>query len=170
MKTSANRRSKNGFTLVEMLFAIALLLIGVLALASIFGTAAQSAHSQGDLGEDVAVCESKMESLRTLNFTDNSTDTTQLNAQGQFPSTGGTGLSPGGSTTIPITGYVDYLDRSGAYTAAGGAIYARMWQITDLATAPADSKKILVRCVDQTLKTEFGANRPDLTLVTVISQ
>jgi prepilin-type N-terminal cleavage/methylation domain-containing protein len=159
-----------GFTLIEMMFAVALLLIGVLAIASIFGTAASSVHSQGDLGESVAICESKMEALRTLNFSDTSTDTTTLNAQGVFPSTGGTGLTPGGSTTSAMTGYSDYLDANGAYTKASSAIYMRMWKVTDLGTAPADSKKIAVRCVDQTLTQAFAANRPDVTVVTEVSQ
>jgi len=161
-----------GFSLLEVMMALVVLGVAVLSLASVFGVAAGRTHSQSALSEDIVVCQSKMEELRTLSFTDTTTDTTTVP-----DGSSGTGLSVGGSTTSPTTGYVDYLDASAQHVASSsGAVYTRMWQITDLAPTgtngnptPAGLKQIGVRCT-----AAVGAGRtglsPDTTLVTEISQ
>lgn len=107
-----------------------------------------------------------------MSFTDTTTDTTTV----PYGSSG-TGLSVGGSTSTPTTGYVDYLDASATpLTSSSGAVFTRLWQITDLApvatngnTTPAGMKQVAVRCT-----AVVGAGRtglsPDTTLVTEISQ
>jgi type II secretory pathway pseudopilin PulG len=190
---AAMKRRTAGFSLLEIVIAIALLMIGILAMASVFAGAAQTAHSQGDLGETVALCESKMETLRNLRFdsgepmdvspyTDLTTDTTQL-VSGAYPTTGGKGLTPGGSTTTAVSGYVDYLDPDGNQIASssGGAPagyeYTREWQITDTWTAlsngmswpAANYKTISVRC----FSTGVGDSKamvPNVKITTILSQ
>jgi prepilin-type N-terminal cleavage/methylation domain-containing protein len=163
----------NGFTLLEVSIALAVLVIAVLSIAGLFNTAAISAHSQMDLGQDVVVCESKMEELRTLDFNDTTTDTTVV----PYGSSG-TGLSPGGSVdpASPAAGYVDYLDPNAAHTTASGAVYTRLWQITDNGsastngtTSPSDSKTITVRCIDDSVSKSNGL-KADVTLATERSQ
>ena len=168
----ARRPPGSGFSLLEVMMALVVLGVAVLSLASIFGIAAARTHSQSALSEDIVVCQSKMEELRTLSFTDTTTDTTTV----PYGSSG-SGLSVGGSTTTPTTGYVDYLDASAQHLASStGAVYTRLWQITDLAPTatngnltPADMKQIAVHCT-----ATVGAGRtglaPDTVLVTEISQ
>lgn len=158
-----------GFALLEMIIALALLAAGMVGVASIFASVTSSAHSQADLSEDTALCQSKMETLRSLSFTDSSTNTTELNSSGNFPTTGGTGLSPGGSTSSGVIGYEDYLDGSGnLLSSASGAIYQRWWSIAQTSGSVANLKTVSVRCTDLSLV--GTAQAPDLTLTTVISQ
>lgn len=143
------RRPQAGTTLIETMIAIAIILIcaaGVLGLAAL---AVTTTENQGHLmARTTEYSQDKMEQLLALAYCDATTDTTQI------PSvpTGGTGLagcpnpplSPatgtggiGGSSnpSSPATGYVDYLNSSGApITGTGGAApaswaYIRVWQI-----------------------------------------
>lgn len=147
--TGLPRRARNrhaGFTLIEVVIALAVLGAGVLAVAGVFVQGELTSHSQTDLTQGVVVCQSKMEQLRTLSFGDTASDTTQTGPP--YPQTG-TGLTPGGSVTQSITGYSDQVDNTGAE--AGGStglvpVYNRWWMITE---NPADTlKTIFVSCTD----------------------
>lgn len=126
-----NRKSQAGMSLIETMFALALLLIvaaGVLGLGAVSLT---TTENQGHLAARTAeYAQDKMEQLLALRYGDINTDTTVFPA---VPGPG-TGLTPGGglNPAAPAAGYVDYLDTSGNLIAAGGNWkYVRVWQITE---------------------------------------
>ena len=152
----------SGFTLVETLIAIVILTAGLLALAQVltFTVMASKTHGQG-AAKATAAAQDKMEELINLDFTDT---TTNLTVNPPYTSDG-VGLTEGGSIppTVPINGYVDYLDASGARTTSGNAVFTRQWQIIDDTTFT-DLKKIIVT-VTNNRNFKVGEN-PSTTLVT----
>ena len=133
---------ESGMTLVEALIAILILLAGLLAMAQAltFSVVASKTHGR-DATKVTASANDKMQELKILEFDDITTDIT---VNPPYPATG-TGLTAGGSVSPadPVAGYVDYLDASGARTAAGEALFTRQWQIID-DPAGAELKRIIV--------------------------
>ena len=128
-----------GFTLVEVLLAMTLLVVGVSTLASLVVLATQ-----------------KMEQLRALTWgydaagrpiADTTTDLTM------FPPGGsGVGLtvSPAGALRQNTFGYCDFLDASGTPVGAGTdpparATFVRRWSIEPLPSNPANTLVLHVR-------------------------
>jgi type II secretory pathway pseudopilin PulG len=143
MKTKTNpspydRQMQLGMSLLETVIALGILLVVTVGVMSVATIAIETTENQGHLQARAAeYAQDKMEQLISLSYGDPSTDTTQ------FPSTntGGSGLTVGGSSdpssavTTPGTGYVDYLDRSGAISlATGNWYYIRVWKIENPST------------------------------------
>lgn len=126
-----NRKSQAGFSLVETMIALGLLLIVSAGLMGVGAIALSTTENQGHLAARTAeYAQDKMEQLLALRYGDKNGDTTVFPAA----QTGGTGLVAGGSlsTTAPVAGYVDYLDASGnPVAAAANWQYIRVWQITE---------------------------------------
>jgi prepilin-type N-terminal cleavage/methylation domain-containing protein len=78
--------SSDGFTLLEVVFALFLIAVGVIATAPLFVYAAQENASGGDAGIVGAVAVQRMEQLRAVNFNN---------------------LTPGGSLEANEAGYFD---------------------------------------------------------------
>ena len=125
---------EGGFTLVETVFALVILMIvaaGVMPLALV---AVKATENQGHLAaRTTEYAQDKLEQLMALAYGDSSTDTRV------FPSVnvGGTGLTVGGSsnTAAPVAKYVDYLDINGtlvdnAVDAGTNWYYKRVWSVT----------------------------------------
>jgi Tfp pilus assembly protein PilV len=124
------RRSQRGISLIEMLIATGLLLVGVAPLLAVFTNGVASTKMQGEFSSRTTVyAQAKMDELLALGFNDTTTDTTQSPPA----ASGGTGLTAGGSvdTDFGATGYVDYLDQYGNHVTAPNAFYTRQWQITN---------------------------------------
>ncbi len=83
------RQSNAGFTLVEVLVALFLIGLGVLAAAPMFMYAMQGNAVGGEKGEAGALAVERMEILRAATYSS---------------------LTPGGSLTVNTTGYVDTSD------------------------------------------------------------
>ncbi len=151
MKMPAQKRAKRGevgMSLIELMIALAILLvvsIGILSMAMISMT---TTENQGHLAARTAeYAQDKMEQLMGLAFTDCSpgitcTDTTTIDTTTNSYSlgTGGTGLLAGGSVTAATSGYVDYLDGDGnplggGATAPSNWSYQRTWLVTDISTS-----------------------------------
>ena len=159
---------QSGMTLIELVVAIAILLVvaaGILALASV---SMQTTESQGHLMARTAeYAQDKMEQLLALSYCDSDTDTTTV------PSTPGTGTGLAGcpaSATLaqttqtgtggvggssdpsnPAAGFVDYLDASGKLVAlnvnggpSGPWQYIRVWQIGLVPNTNSAMKQITV--------------------------
>jgi prepilin-type N-terminal cleavage/methylation domain-containing protein len=123
-----------GFTLVETMVALCLLLIvatGILPLGLI---AMNSTENQGHLmARTVEYAQDKLEQLMALSYGDQTSDTRV------FPAVdvGGTGLTIGGSSNpdAPVALYVDYLDVNGTLVPAVGTqapegwYYKRVWSV-----------------------------------------
>ncbi|HEX4785160.1 MAG TPA: hypothetical protein VH350_12515 [Candidatus Sulfotelmatobacter sp.] len=133
--------SESGVTILEVLIASVVLLIGIVGVMSLFVVAvAQNKNGGENLSRTTEYSQDKIDQLMALSFTDSATDTTV------YPSAaaGGTGLGGvmAGSATVgsinpaaPATGYVDYLDTNGnLLTSSTGAAYSRLWRISSSAT------------------------------------
>jgi prepilin-type N-terminal cleavage/methylation domain-containing protein len=83
------RRGEQGFSLVEVLVALFLIGLGVLAAAPMFVYAMQGNAAGADFGSVGAIAVERMELLRSVNFS---------------------GLPPGGSLTTNVNGYSDLSD------------------------------------------------------------
>jgi hypothetical protein len=126
-------RSERGIGLIETMIALLLILIGLLAVMSLFTVASAGNTNQGEYGtRTTEYAQSKMEQLLRLSFSDSTTNTTVLAGGG----TGlGSGLTPGGSVgsvnpASPVSGYVDYLDNAGnLLPSSSGWFYKRQWRI-----------------------------------------
>jgi prepilin-type N-terminal cleavage/methylation domain-containing protein len=79
-------KNQKGLTLVEVLVALFLIAIGLLAAAPMFVQAMQSNATGGDFGSVGAMALDRLELLRATNYT---------------------GLVPGGSLTSNVAGYFD---------------------------------------------------------------
>ncbi|OLB84421.1 MAG: hypothetical protein AUI12_13570 [Acidobacteria bacterium 13_2_20CM_2_57_6] len=141
-----SRKSQAGISLIETTMALGLLLVvsaGILGLGAI---ALSTTENQGHLAARTAeYAQDKMEQLLALRYGDTNTDTTVFPA---VIGAGPAGLTPGGSlsTTAPVAGYVDYLDKDGNLVAAGGAWeYIRVWQITENAAGNLKTVSVLSR-------------------------
>ena len=156
---------QRGFSLIETLIAIVILLIGIVAVISLFGVAVSQNANQGEFGtRTTEYCQDKMEQMLALSFTDSTTNTAV------YPpaATGGTGLgfglSPSGTvgsvnTASPATGYVDYLDATGnLLPSSTGWFYKRQWSIS--LNAAGTMKTITVVAIT---RTQAGAGTPPST-------
>jgi prepilin-type N-terminal cleavage/methylation domain-containing protein len=165
-----------GFSLLEVLLATTVLVVGVAGLAPSFPIASRANRLARDATVATLLAAQKMEQLRAAAWSvdptgaplsDTTTDLTSALAAGA----GGVGLSasPAGSLTQNVLGYCDFLDASGvvvgdADAAPAGAIYARRWSIDPLPSNPSDT------LVLQVLVTRFDATAPrpeDVRLVSV---
>jgi prepilin-type N-terminal cleavage/methylation domain-containing protein len=158
-------KSTSGFTLVESMIAMFILLVGLLGLAQVltFGVIASKAYGR-DAGQATIAARDKMEELMELQFTDT---TTNLTTNPPF-SANGVGLTPGGSIypADPVSAYSDKLDSAGNRTATASAVdYLRQWRIVN---ESATLKTISVS-VRSTKSFRFGV-APSTTLVTHKSQ
>jgi len=151
---------ERGFSLVEVLIAVALLAMVSLGVAQLFAAATQANFAAKSQTSTALLAVQKMEQLRALAWgydqqlanlglplSDTVTDVSV------DPSTaGGTGLnpSPGGTLTANTPPYVDYLDAGGQWVGNGtvppaGAFYVRRWSITPLPTNPNNTLIFQVR-------------------------
>ena len=131
-RTQTGAGTAAGFTLIETVFALTILMIvaaGVMPLALV---AVKATENQGHLAaRTTEYAQDKLEQLMALSYGDSVTDTRV------FPATdlGGSGLTIGGSSNpgTPKNLYVDYLDINGnvlAGNAPANWYYMRAWQIT----------------------------------------
>lgn len=151
MRLRTSHKAQAGLSLLEMIIALALLLVvavGVMGLAAIAMT---TTENQGHLMARTAeYAQDKMEQLLALKYCDYTSDTSVLptNPAGGRglagcptplvnPATGTSGVGGNSDPNAPVAGFVDYLDESGnlLVTGAGGAApanwkYIRVWQIS----------------------------------------
>lgn len=135
------RKPQAGLTLLEVVIALAILLIISVNIMTVALLAITTTESKGHLTARTAeYAQDKMEQLLALAFNDTTSDTTAVTSGIiTTSSTGGTGLAVGGSSNplAPVAGYVDYLDANGNPVAATGQwYYIRVWQVALVAGAP----------------------------------
>ena len=131
-------QTERGTTLIETVIATALLLVVMVGLLSMAALATVYTENHGHLeARTTEYAQDKMEQLLALVYTDSVSNTVVFPAA----STGGTGLSVGGSsnTAAPANGYVDWLAQDGSLLGGGtappaGWFYERVWQVSQLST------------------------------------
>jgi len=131
------KTDQRGFSLIEVMVALSILLIVALGLIPLGVIATSMTENNGHLDARVTeYAQDKMEQLLALAYADGLTDTRVFPAG----AVGGTGLAVGGNsnpTGVPVDKYVDYLDINGTLIPGGvggappaGWFYKRVWQIT----------------------------------------
>lgn len=164
-----------GFGLIEVLIAMAILLVGLSAILNLFVMAVGLNTNQGEVAKRVTeYAQDKMEQLLGLDFLDGVTDTTVY----RMAATGGTGiggtmaanatLPTGGiDPANPVAGYVDFLGASGnLVTDPSTALYARQWSISTGSATTLKTVTVMVR----TTRTIGPGKAPSITLVSYKSQ
>ena len=126
-----------GFSLVEVLVAMALVASTAIGLAELFVVSSQVTHAARISSVATLAAESKMAELRARPW---------AYAGGTVLSDDGLAVSPSTALTVSAAGFVDYVDVSGQPTAQGlqpssSSVYVRRWSIQPL---PADSANTLV--------------------------
>jgi prepilin-type N-terminal cleavage/methylation domain-containing protein len=141
-----------GFSLVEVLVAMALVATSVVGLAKLIAIATRvTQESRIDTVATMAA-EAKMAQLRSMTWAYDAAGSGALVSDAATdvsvdpPSAGGAGLSwsPVSSLQSNVEGYVDYVDAAGAYAGRGAApprsaVYLRRWNIQPLPSDPAHS-------------------------------
>ena len=139
-------REARGFSLLETVFALSLLLVVSLGLLPLGMIATTTTENQGHLmARATEYAQDKMEQLLVLSYGDTTSDTRVFPAT----ETDGSGLSVGGSAdpATPVALYVDYLNIDGTLLPAVGITppanwyYKRVWQVT---TPSANLKQVTV--------------------------
>ena len=134
LTTQPRARSASGFSLLETVFALSLLMVVALGLLPLGVIATTTTENQGHLmARTTEYAQDKMEQLLALAFNDVTSDTRLFPAT----DTGGTGLAIGGSAVAasPVAKYVDYLDVNGSLMASSGTtaptdwFYKRVWSV-----------------------------------------
>jgi hypothetical protein len=131
-------QSENGFSLLETVFALSLLLVVALGLLPLGIVATTTTENQGHLtARTTEYAQDKLEQLLALAYNDTTSDTRV------FPATDvdGSGLTEGGSSdpAAPVDLYVDYLDINGTLLPSddgvepAGWFYKRVWSISEAA-------------------------------------
>ena len=134
--TASNTRiPESGFSLLETMVALSLLLVAAAGLLPLGVIAFSTSENQGHLSARASeYAQDKLEQLMALSYGDATSDTRVFPA----PEIGGSGLTVGGSTNpaAPVAQYVDYLDIDGTLIPSpsgappAGWYYQRVWQVT----------------------------------------
>ena len=139
---------EGGFSLLEVLFATTMLVVGVAGLAQLFALSTRTNTSARATTFASVLAQQKMEQLRGLTWGFDTlglplTDTSTNIAAAVESPTGGTGLTPSPTGTLGsnTNGYVDYLDATGKSLGSGsnppqGTVFVRRWSIEPLPTNP----------------------------------
>ena len=145
------RFEPSGFTLIEVLIAIAVLVVTALGVAQLIAVATRAVQASREHTTAVVLAAAKMDELRALAWTyeqtsggpavarsDRDTDVSHPD----HPS-GGFGLSasPDDALSISAAGYVDYLDLAGRWVGhdsepPAGAAFVRRWAIRPFSADP----------------------------------
>jgi prepilin-type N-terminal cleavage/methylation domain-containing protein len=148
--------SEAGFSLMEVVIAMGVMAVGLVALAQLFAISTRANHAAKTTTFATMLAQQKMEQLRGLMWgfdtlglpvSDVATNTSVVAQAAGCPAPNtagqGTGLSPspGGTLAGNVAGWVDYLDINGCLLGGGGAIpnrtiYIRRWSVEPLPTNP----------------------------------
>jgi prepilin-type N-terminal cleavage/methylation domain-containing protein len=143
-----------GFTLIEVLFAMMVTTIALVAIAQLAVIATRANRGAISSSMMVVLAAQKLEQLRSLSWTfdtagqvlsDTTTDTTSAGVTGA-----GTGLTLSGNTLAANSeGFCDFLDdrgrsRGGGTTLPNGTAFVRRWSIDAL---PFSNDTILIQVV-----------------------
>ena len=162
------RSDAAGFTIIETVFALSILMVVMLGLMPLGAVATTTTENQGHLmARATEYAQDKMEQLLALKYGDSTSDTRVFPAT----SSGGSGLAIGGSADPagPVALYVDYLDVDGklltqtSTSAPTDWYYKRVWMVD---SPGANLKRVVVTA---TVKTAVGSTGrvPQATLASI---
>jgi prepilin-type N-terminal cleavage/methylation domain-containing protein len=149
----------NGFTLIEVLIATALLVAMAIGVAQLLGLGVAAGRASRFQTSTAILAAARLEQLRSLHWSyepgpgPTVTPRSDLSANSSLdpPSDGGPGLapSPPGTLSANLPPYVDYLDFQGRWVGNGSspppqAVFIRRWSIVPL---PQDPSRTLILSV-----------------------
>jgi type II secretion system protein I len=149
------RSGSRGFTLIEVLVAMAIMVVVSIGVVQLFAIAASAGRASRDRTLAVLLAAGKLEQLRALEWRlhldaaglETMRTDGESNVSVEPAAAGGPGLgeSPPGTLDANIPPYVDYLDRLGRWTATGpspspDAVYIRRWAVRH---APSDPQRMI---------------------------
>src|SRR4030095_534598 len=135
-------RASSGFTLIEVLIAIGILVIAAVSLAQILILATRATRAGREQTSASILAAAKMDQLRSLTWSASASD---RSTNVSHPARGGDGCglraSPADALTRNIPPYVDYLDDGGSWVGndaepPGNAVFIRRWAVVALPAAP----------------------------------
>ena len=157
----AKLRRDDGFTLLELLVALAMIAVLAGATASVMAVAGRSLVRSRLDTTAVMLAHRRLEQLRALSWGFGSAHAPRLGVDletglsGRDPMPGGTGLgaAPSDALDVNTPGFVDHLDAAGRWIAAGtavpsGARFTRRWTVQHVTGFP-DIVILQVRVVDR---------------------
>ena len=170
MRLAKSSCSERGFSLVEVMFSLGILMAVCLGVAQLFTVATRAnLGAKGQTSTSILAAQ-KMEQLRGLTWGFDSTAlglpltdaTTDLCQDPPTNTGGGLNPSPPGTLQANTPGFVDYLDQYGNWAGTGStptptAYYIRRWSIEPLPTNP--NNTLIFQVMVTTGTTEGGANR-----------
>ena len=122
-RVAVPRRRRAGFTIVELIMAIMLLTVGMIAMAGVLASSSRLQKVSQSRGEMATLAEAKLEELRSYGAT---APADPLRAN----------LNVGGSRSVTTTNYADSL------TGVSGQVFYRRWRIQ---SGIAGSREVLLR-------------------------
>lgn len=147
----------SGFTLVEVLIAVAILVTIALGVAQLIVVATHAIRAAREQTSAVILAAAKMDQLRSLAWAyepsapgtpavPRSDRTTDVSHPDHASRGGGLAASPAGTLSTNVPPYVDYLDGLGRWVGNGtdppaGALFIRRWAVRPL---PADPERMIV--------------------------
>jgi prepilin-type N-terminal cleavage/methylation domain-containing protein len=150
-------RNAHGFSLLEVLVAMAVLTVGVMALAQLTTIATRANVSARTTTSAALLAQAKMEQLRSLAWGLDAdgvpvSDLTSDIAAVPSTPTGGVGLNPSPPDALGRnnSGYCDFVDSSGRSLGGGAAppaaaVYVRRWSIEAMPAFPDNTLILQVR-------------------------
>jgi prepilin-type N-terminal cleavage/methylation domain-containing protein len=167
------RSEASGFTLIEVLIAVSVLVVTALGVAQLIAVATGAVQASREHTTALVLAAAKMDELRSLAWTyeqtsggpavarsDRDTDVSDPD----HPS-GGAGLSasPDDALSISAPGYVDYLDRAGRWVGhdpepPAGAAFVRRWAIRPFAADP--ERTLLLQVLVTTVRDHRSRTAP----------
>jgi prepilin-type N-terminal cleavage/methylation domain-containing protein len=154
-----NRRpsAASGFTLIEVLMALALFITIAIGVAQLIAVATRAIRAARDHTSANILAAAKMDQLRSLAWTyapsvpglpavQRSDRTTDLSHPGHTADGVGLEASPDGTLGSNVPPFVDYLDGAGRWVGNGSdppaaAVFIRRWAVRSL---PADPERTIV--------------------------
>jgi type II secretory pathway pseudopilin PulG len=179
---TASRRfaDQRGFSLLEVLMAATILIVGLAALAQLFAISTRANFTAKSMTMAAILAQQKMEQLRGLTWgfdmlglpiSDYVSDTTVI-PEGP---TGGKGLSPSPPDALMSNqdGYCDFADSygyslGGGTTPPNGAVYARRWSIEPLPTNPHNTLVLQVLVTRVSYRAANTRRLPDEARITSV--
>jgi type II secretory pathway pseudopilin PulG len=147
----------SGFTLVEVLFAVAILITIAVGVAQLIAAATRAVRSAREHSSAVILAAAKMDQLRALAWAyepsapgvpavPRSDRATDVSHPAHVPGGAGLRASPAGTLVTSVPPYVDYLDDDGRWVGhdsapPAGAVFIRRWAVRPL---PDDPERTLV--------------------------
>lgn len=146
------RRDQKGFSLVEVMVAVVILTIGLLALAQLMVMATRSNALSGRMTSSAAIAKERLELLKAAPFYTNATNRTVNPLLGGDLAANATV----GNVDSNVANYFAFYDADGQPTpanTASGALYLVRWEIRSVVTPgsngtlPLAMRRIRVRCL-----------------------